>query len=87
MPNLKNAKKALRQARKRAEQNLVMRNAYKKAVKVVEKGVAAGQSMQEELKLAQKKIAKAAKKGVLDKNTAARKIRNIMKKVKPSTKK
>lgn len=86
MPNLKNAKKALRQSRKREAANIVVKNAYKKAVKAVEKGIIAGQNMQEELKLAQKKIAKAAKKGVLNKNTAARKIRNIMKKVKPSAK-
>lgn len=86
MPNLRNAKKALRQSRKREAANVVVKNAYKKAVKVVQKGIVAGQSMQEEIKLAQKKIAKAAKKGVLNKNTAARKIRNIMKKAKPSTK-
>jgi ribosomal protein S20 len=87
MPNLKNAKKALRQAKKRAEQNLLIRNAYKKAIKVVEKGLAAGQAMQEEVKSAQQKIAKAAKTGVLQKNTAARKIAGIMKKAGAATKK
>lgn len=80
MPNLKNAKKALRQAQKREAANVVIKNTYKKAVKAVEKAIAAGKDGREEAKLAQKTIAKAAKKGVLKANTAARKIANVMKK-------
>lgn len=86
MPNLKNAKKALRQSKKREAANLVVKTAYKKAVKAIEKGIAAGKNIQEEAVLAQKKIAKAAKKGVLSKNTAARKIAKVMKKAKASVK-
>lgn len=86
MPNLKNAKKALRQSKKREARNIVVKTAYKKAIKVLEKGLAAGADIKEDVKLAQKKIAKAAKKGVLSKNTAARKIASLMKKAKASVK-
>ena len=39
MPNKQNAKKALRQAKKRTVQNLVFKNDYKEAVKAVEKAI------------------------------------------------
>ena len=42
MPIKKNAKKALRQAKKRAEQNAIFRRAYKQAVKVTGRAVASG---------------------------------------------
>ncbi|MCB9798775.1 30S ribosomal protein S20 [Candidatus Nomurabacteria bacterium] len=88
MPNLKNAKKALRQAKKRAEENLVVKKAYKTALKEVNKAMDAGQKdVADLLKTAQKKLDKAAKKGVLKKNTASRKFSRLMAKVNTVAKK
>ena len=81
MPNLRNPKKALRQAEKKAARNKVVKQAYKKAMKSVDKGLAAGKDLTEDLRLAQKKLDKAAKKGVIKKNTAARKLSRLMKRV------
>ncbi|HAZ28233.1 MAG TPA: 30S ribosomal protein S20 [Candidatus Magasanikbacteria bacterium] len=78
MPNKQSAKKALRQARKRTLQNAVVKEAYRKATKVVKKGIEAGKDVVEELRLAQKKLDKAAKKGVIKKRTAARKISKLV---------
>lgn len=81
MPNLQNAKKALRQAKKRAARNLTIKNAYKKAVKTVTKSFATASTIAvDDLKLAQKKLGKAVKAGVINKNTAARKVSSLMKK-------
>ncbi|MFZ4405493.1 MAG: 30S ribosomal protein S20 [Pseudobdellovibrionaceae bacterium] len=81
MPNKDNARKALRQATKRAERNLKVKRAYKAAVKVTL--TAAEAEIKEKLRLAQKMLDKAAKKGVVKKNTASRKISRLMKKVTP----
>ena len=88
MPNLKNAKKALRQSEKRAETNLVVKNTYKKAVKLARKAIdAGGKDLNEKLRLAQKKLDKAAKKGVIKKNTASRKFSRLAKASKAVAKK
>lgn len=88
MPNLKNAKKALRQAKKRAAENLVVKRAYKTALKNVNKAIESGEKeMGDLVKTAQKKLDKAAKKGVLKKNTAARKFSRLMAKVNAVAKK
>lgn len=82
MPNLRNAKKALRQADKRAARNLVVKEAYKKAMKAVTKALAAGEKdVTEKVRLAQKTLDKAAKRGVIKPNAAARKLSRLMKKV------
>ena len=81
MPNLANAKKALRQTKKRTLQNAVVKRAYKDAVKVVRKTVEAGQDAKKLVQAAQKKLDKAAKKGVIKKNTAARKLSRLMKQI------
>lgn len=82
MPIKENAKKAMRQAKKRAASNLVVKTAFKKAVKTAKKAVEAGKNdLKEEIRLAQKMLGKAVKKGVLNKNTAARKLSRLMKKV------
>ena len=82
MPIKNNAKKALRQAHKRAEANKVFKLAYKKAIKAVTKALAAGEKDVTALvQTAQKALDKAAKKGVIKKNTAARKLSRLMKKV------
>ncbi|KKQ27497.1 MAG: 30S ribosomal protein S20 [Candidatus Magasanikbacteria bacterium GW2011_GWC2_37_14] len=79
MPIKQNAKKALRQNKKRAAQNLVYRVAYKEAVKAVKKAVALGKDAKEMLRLAQKKMDKAAKVGIIKKNTASRKLSRLTK--------
>lgn len=82
MPNKANAKKALRQSKKRAAANLIVKEAYKQAIKTVTKGIQAGKTdLVEELRLAQKKLDKAAKKGVLKKNAAGRKLSRLVKRV------
>lgn len=88
MPNLDNAKKALRQAQKRTIANNTVKRAYKIAMKNVTKASEKGEANVAELiVLAQKKLDKAAKKGVLKKNTAARKLSRLVKRVAVSTKK
>lgn len=79
MPIKQNAKKADRQRKKRAARNLVVKNAYKDAVKAVSRAVDAGQDVKEALRMAQQKLDKAAKRGVIKKNTAGRKLSRLMK--------
>lgn len=79
MPNKQNARKALRQAAKRAVQNLKVKKTYKLAVKKA--GVAAKTEVKETLRTAQKALDKARKRGVLSKNTAARKLSRLAKRV------
>ena len=79
MPNLKNARKALRRAKKRAIGNAIVTKTYKTAVRTVKKAVVAGETeLKEKLRLAQKALDKAAKRGVIKKNTASRRISRIM---------
>jgi len=81
MPNKASAKKALRQTEKRSARNLVIKKAYKDAVKATKKSLDAGEKdVKEVLRLTQKKLDKAAKKGVIKKNTASRKLSRLMKK-------
>jgi small subunit ribosomal protein S20 len=88
MPNLPNAKKALRQSKKRAAKNLGVKTAYKKAVKLAKKEIDTnGKDITEKLRLAQKKLDKAAKEGIIKKNTAARKLSRLAKKMKLAAKK
>lgn len=80
MPNLKNAKKALRQAKKRT----LLNENYKKKFRDAVKKTAKATSKEEAVKfarLAQKALDKAAKHGTIKKNTAARRLRRLMKKV------
>lgn len=80
MPNTKSAEKALRQGKKRAAQNQIVKDAYKQAIRVVFKAIEAGKDVQEVVRLAQKKLDKAAKYGIIKSNTAARKLSRLMKK-------
>ena len=80
MPNKANAKKALRQAKKRQVLNTQRKDAYKKAIKQTLKS----ENKDGKLKAsreAQKALGKAVKNGILKKNTAARKLSRLMKKV------
>jgi len=74
MPITQSAKKAYRQSLRRAERNLVRKDAYKKAVKelrgfVSDKKVDAAKEF---LPKAFKALDKAAKAGVIEKNKASR---------------
>lgn len=74
MPNIRSAKKALRQSERRRVQNLKKQRAFKDAVKNV-KTLAAANKQEEArflLPRAYKALDKAAKTHVIKKNTAAR---------------
>lgn len=74
MPNLQNAKKALRVAKRKRVVNDRRRRAMKIAIKEVKKT-----TTPEDLAKAYQAIDKAAKRGVIKKNTAARKKSRITK--------
>ena len=83
MPNLQNAKKALRQSKKRAERNKVVKaeihSLRVKARKLVDaKNLA---EVMEVVRMIGKKLDKAVQKKVLKMNTAARYKSRLMKKV------
>ena len=84
MPITKSARKALRQSKKRAVQNLVFKRKFKAAVKEFKKEVAAGnfEKAKNLLPTVYKSIDKAAKKGVIKKNTASRYKSRLTKKLK-----
>lgn len=79
MPNKRSAKKALRQAMKRATLNKSRRDAYKLAIKKATKSTSS--DAKELIRQAQKALDKAAKRGVIKKNTAARKLSRLVKRV------
>ena len=74
MPITSSAKKALRQSKKRHEQNVSKKEAFKDAIKKLQKLVAAKQmdAAATALQEAYQKVDKAAKTGVIHKNTAGR---------------
>ncbi len=80
MPNKQNAKKALRQAIKRAALNKTRKEAYKKATKATLKTTVAAEA-KKLATVAQQALDKAVKHGTIKKNTAARKLSRLMKKV------
>jgi len=80
MPNKPNAKKALRQAKKREKLNVKRKVAYKKAIKDTLKATSIENKLKG-VKDAQKALDKASKVGVIKKNAAARKLSRLMKKV------
>lgn len=79
MPITSQAKKALRKAKKRATHNMLIRAAYKEAVKAVKKARAAGEDTKELLRAAQQKLDKAAKRNIIPKKTASRKLSRLAK--------
>ncbi len=74
MPNIKSAKKRMRQTIKRTARNRVRKEKLKKAVKSYRGALAVGdtQVIADELKKVTKAIDKAQVKGILHKNTASR---------------
>jgi small subunit ribosomal protein S20 len=80
MPQLKNAKKALRQSERRAFRNQDVKVNIKYLTKQTRKLAEAKDAKAEEsLKATIKAIDKAAQKGVMKKNTAARKKTRLIK--------
>ncbi len=78
MPNLKSAKKRMRQNEVRREQNLQVRTRVKSARRAMVEALSAGDVEQGEVALRtyHSVLDKAAKKGVLAKNTAIRRKTN-----------
>ncbi|MFA4845680.1 MAG: 30S ribosomal protein S20 [Patescibacteria group bacterium] len=88
MPNLRNAKKALRQSKKRAERNKVVKaeihSLRVKARKLIDtKSV---KEATEVVRMIGKKLDKAVQKNVLKMNAAARYKSRLMKKINALTK-
>lgn len=83
MPNMKNAKKAVRNNPKRNELNNNFKASMHTAIKNVEKSVVAGDKDKatNNLKVAIKRIDKAASKGIVHKNFVARNKSRLTKKV------
>ena len=83
MPNMKNAKKAVRQNPKKNELNNNFKASMHTAMKNVEKAVSANDKDKatENLKVAIKRIDKAASKGIVQKNFVARNKSRLTKKV------
>lgn len=83
MPNMKNAKKAVKTTVKRKESNNNYEASMRTAIKNVEKAVVNKDKEKAEanLKIAIKKIDKAASKGIAAKNFVARNKSRLTKKV------
>ena len=83
MPNMRNAKKAVRKNPKRNELNNTFKASMNTAIKNVEKSVLANdkENATSNLKIAIKRIDKAASKGIVHKNYVARNKSRLTKKV------
>lgn len=83
MPNMKNAKKAVRKNTKRTNENNTFSASMKTAIKKVEKAVSNKnkETATKNLKTAIKSIDKATSKGVTSKNASARNKARLTKKV------
>lgn len=83
MPNLENAKKALRQSEKRAERNKLVKAEIKSLRVKLRKEITAKKLEQalEVVRLVSKKLDKAHARGIMKKNTVARYKSRLMKKV------
>ena len=83
MPNMKNAKKAVRQNPKKNELNNNFKASMRTAMKNVEKAVESNdkEKASANLKVAIKRIDKAASKGIVEKNFVARNKSRLTKKV------
>jgi small subunit ribosomal protein S20 len=82
MPVTKSAKKALRVSARRKEENLVTKDLYKKAVKLVRKAAEEGAGeLSDLLGKAQSALDKASKRKAIHRNKAARLKSRLAKKV------
>ena len=85
MPNLQNAKKALRVSDRKRVMNDKRRKAVKETVKAARTAGGADKKIAaENLSKAYQAIDKAAKRGVIKKNTAARRKARLAKALKPA---
>ena len=83
MPNIKSAKKRVKEIEKKTIRNNMIKSGYKSAVRKFEEAIEAGK-IDEAKNLfseATKKIDQACSKGVIVKNTAARKKSSLSKKL------
>ena len=79
MPQTKQAEKALRKSKKRAERNKLVKNTIKTLTKKTRQAIDKKDAKATDLiKETTQKIDKAAQKGILKKNTAARKKSRLM---------
>lgn len=86
MPNIKSAKKRVRQAKKRYERNRKIKTEIKTLVKKIKKLINEGkmEDAQKFFPRVQSAIEKAGRKGVLHRNTARRKISRLSTGIKPA---
>jgi small subunit ribosomal protein S20 len=79
MANTKSAKKAARQAERKAAINKARRSRMRTFVRKVEEAIASGDrnAAAEALRAAQPEIMRSANKGIIHKNTASRKISRL----------
>ncbi len=79
MPNIKSAKKRMRQTKRRTEINRARMSRVRTFIKKVETAIAAGDKTAAEaaLKMAQPEIMRGVTKGVLHRNTAARRVSRL----------
>ncbi len=88
MPITKSAKKALRQNKKRKQENSVFKRKMKDIIKKIEKALKEGKPEEAKKILpdAYKAIDKSAKKGIIKKNTASRKKSKLARMLKNASK-
>jgi small subunit ribosomal protein S20 len=87
MPIIKSAKKAMRQTKKRTEENRGVKAEIKKALKEALAAIENNaKDVTEKIKTAQKKLDKAAKNNIFHPNKVARKLSRLVKKTKPTKK-
>ncbi len=81
MPNIKSAKKRMRQSVKRTARNRVRKEKLRKAVKAYRNALTGGDNtvVADELKKVTRAIDKAKVKGILHKNTASRRQSRLAK--------
>ena len=83
MPNIKSAKKRVKQTKKRHQRNIARKGSIKTAIKKVLTAVENKEldQAQELLKDVQAQLSRARGKGLFHRNTAARKMSRLAKKV------
>ena len=84
MPNIKSAKKRMRQTKRRTEINRARMSRVRTFVKKVETAIEAGDKTAAEaaLKMAQPEILRGVTKGILHRNTASRRVSRLSARVK-----
>ena len=83
MPNLKNAKKKIKQIAKKTEENVMLKSTVKNAIKNTDKAVLAGdkEAAEKYLRAAIKSLDNAKSKGLVHRNKVDREKSRLAKKV------